>query len=189
MCPKSDETILDIGVSRHSGRSTNFLEMWYPYPEKITALAVDEENKFLDFKKAFPKVTLVFGDGRGLNFKDNQFDIVFSNAVVEHAGSVNEQKRFIHEAVRVGKRAFITTPNHWFPIDAHTLLPFAHWLPVKYRFPIYRKLGRSYFADINHLNLLTPRQFLSLFPSNVNVRLIRQRILGITSSMLAVVTK
>ena len=32
--PKPGETILDVGVAPYSFRTTNFLEQWYPYPEK-----------------------------------------------------------------------------------------------------------------------------------------------------------
>jgi len=75
-------------------------------------------------------------------------------------------------------------------MDAHTLILFAHWLPQKIKFWIYRKLGRQYWADINHLNLLASRRFLSLFPKGIKVRLYKQRIFGvITSSLIAVVEK
>ena len=36
-----------------------------------------------------------------------------------------------HELCRVARRVFVTTPNRWFPLDPHTLLPFAHWLPPR----------------------------------------------------------
>lgn len=187
--PSSEDTILDVGVSPFSRRWTNFLEIWYPFPEKITALTIEDKEKFSNFIKIFPKVNLIFGNGKKVNFPDNSFDIVFSNAVVEHTGSREEQKQFIHEIVRVGKRVFITTPNYWFPIDSHTLIPFAHYLPLRLRFWIYKKLGREDYADLNHLNLLTPSEFLGLFPEQVKVNLYKQRCIGIVSTLVAVVEK
>jgi len=189
MKPKLEETILDVGVSPHFGRVTNYLELWYPHPEQITALTKDEEGKFKNFRERFPKVRLVFGDGRDLDFPDNNFDIVFCNAVVEHVGNEREQRRFIHELVRVSKRAFITTPNYYFPMEVHTLIPFVHYLPRKMSFWIYRKLGRNFWADLNYLNPLTPKKFVSLFPSGKQVRIFKQRILGIPHSLIAVVEK
>ncbi len=47
----------------------------------------------------------------------------------------------------------------------------------KIRFWIYKKLGKGYWADIKHLNLLTPRKFLSLFPKGIKVKLYSQKIL------------
>ena len=30
--------------------------------------------------------------------------------------------------MRVGRSGMVTTPNRFFPIETHTLLPFVHWL-------------------------------------------------------------
>ncbi len=57
------------------------------------------------------------------------FDVVFSNAVIEHVGDRERQEALVREALRVGRRVFVTTPNRWFPIEVHTRLPFVHWLP------------------------------------------------------------
>jgi len=185
MKPKPEDKILDVGVSSSflCGRGINFFELWYPHQDNITALANEDKERFANFRESFPKVNLVFGDGKKLNFPDNKFDIVFSNAVVEHTGELKEQKNFIYEVVRVSKRAFITTPSYWFPIDTHTLIPFAHWLPQRIRFWIYKKARRGHWADMNRLNLLTPKKFLECFPPNVRVKLYR----GI--SLIAIVEK
>jgi len=190
--PKPQDKILDVGVApyaSYSFRSTNYLEKWFPHHENITALTNDDPERFKDFHKHFPMVKLVFGDGRNLEFPSNYFDIVFSNAVVEHVGKEEEQRKFIYELCRVGKRIFITTPNRWFPVDPHTLIPFAHWLPQKIKFWIYKKLGREYWAHLNHLNPLTPKNFLSLFPSEKQVRLFKQSVLGIPCNLIAIVEK
>ena len=189
MRPSLENTILDVGVSPFSRRWTNYLVIWYPFPEKITALTIEDKEKFYNFMKIFPKVNLIFGNGKKLNFPDNSFDIVFSNAVVEHTGSREEQRQFIHEIVRVGKRAFITTPNYWFPVDSHTLMPFVHYLPLRVRFSIYKKFGRESHADLNYLNLLTPGEFLGLFPKQVKVHLYKQRYFGMVNTLVAVVEK
>lgn len=68
--PKPEETILDVGVSPYFGRVSNYLELWYPHPEQITALTNDEEGKFKNFRERFPKVSLIFGDGRNLDFPE-----------------------------------------------------------------------------------------------------------------------
>jgi hypothetical protein len=167
-----------------------FLRLVQPsHKERITALGVGTEDDYRDFKKAFPEVRLVIGDGRRLDFKDNFFDVSFSNAVVEHVGQLEHQRNFVHELVRVSKIAYVSTPNYWFPVDAHTLIPFAHYLPPSLRYAVYRTLGKTYWASINHLNLLASRQFLALFPNGIQVQQVRLRVLGLTHSLIAIARK
>src|SRR5216117_3817374 len=46
---------------------------------------------------------LVAGDGRNLHqFKDAAFDIAFSNSVIEHLGTFEDQQKFASEMRRVG---------------------------------------------------------------------------------------
>jgi 2-polyprenyl-3-methyl-5-hydroxy-6-metoxy-1,4-benzoquinol methylase len=66
-------------------------------------------------------------------FQNDEFDIVFSNSVIEHVGSYEEQNLMASEVRRVGKRYFIQTPNLFFPIEPHFLFPFFQFLPLDYR--------------------------------------------------------
>ena len=88
------------------------------------------------------QIAYVQGDACALPFADRSFDIVFSNAVIEHVGDIERQRLFVAEALRVGRRVFLTTPNRWFPIEVHTRLPFVHWLPERAADRVY-DLGRQ----------------------------------------------
>jgi SAM-dependent methyltransferase len=68
-------------------------------------------------------------DGLSLPFADNSFDLVLSNAVIEHVGGAVEQARFLAEHRRVGRSFIVTTPNRWFPIESHTRAVLRHWSP------------------------------------------------------------
>lgn len=65
-------------------------------------------------------------DGRRLPFGRHEFDLVFSNAVIEHVGEEVDQADFFQESDRVGKNWIITTPNRLFPIESHTQVLFKH---------------------------------------------------------------
>src|SRR5207244_2337653 len=91
------------------------------------------------------------------------FDIVFSNAVVEHAGNSEDQAAFIREACRVGKRVFITTPNRWFPVEHHTAVPLLHYLPKRMYRVILRNTSLTYWSHEENLNLLSRSEFAALF--------------------------
>jgi hypothetical protein len=164
--PGPETTVVDVGVTDApfgAGSTDNFLEALYPWPERITAVGVTELDRF---GTAFPRVRTVRADGRELPFADGEFDLGFSNAVVEHvAGGRDGQRRFVAEVCRVARCVFVTTPNRWFPVDPHTLVPFAHWLPRgAARDRVLRARG---FDDV--LAPLGPKELADLFPYSVRV--------------------
>ena len=171
MHPTPASRVIDVGVTdsgfaegRDVASTHNFFEALYPWPAQITAVS----TQYLDrFQAAFPQVRCVRADGRDLPFGDDEFDIGFSNAVVEHVVGRDDQRRFVHELCRVSKRVFVTTPNRWFPIEVHTLLPVVHWLPRREREAVYRALRRRQGIGVD---LLSPGEFLALFPRGARTR-------------------
>jgi SAM-dependent methyltransferase len=168
--PGPETTVLDVGADElgfgDSGgtcATLNFFEELYPWPERVTALGLTDGARF---RERYPQVRYVQGDALALPFEDGAFDVVFSNAVVEHVGGREAQRRFVEEALRVGSRVFLTTPNRWFPIEVHTLLPLVHWLPEQLAHRAY-DLARKPWAKENHL--LGPGDLRELFPGEVKV--------------------
>ena len=141
----------------------NFFEELYPWPERITALG---EHAGDAFRARFPAVRYVQGDALELPFEDAAFDVVFSNAVIEHVGGRDRQEAFVREALRVAPRVFVTTPNRWFPIEVHTRLPLVHWLPERVTHRAY-DLARKPWAKQNHL--LGPGDLERLFPAGARI--------------------
>jgi len=160
--PTEETTVVDVGVAdtpfgegEGQALTHNFFEALYPWPERITAVG----NVPLDnFAQAFPQIPRVVADGRDLPFAQGEFDVAFSNAVVEHVGGRGDQERFVGELCRVAKRVFVTTPNRLFPVDPHTLLPVVHWLPD----------GRRP-RRLDGVRPLSSRELRSLFPYPVRI--------------------
>jgi hypothetical protein len=170
--PTPETAVVDVGVTDTGGDDPygthNFFEALYPWPEKITAVS----TQYLDrFSEAFPQVRAVRADGRDLPFADDEFDLGFSNAVLEHVGDREDQRTFVGELCRVARRVFLATPNRWFPVDSHTLVPLAHWLPREPRERIYRGLRREGGLGVE---LLSPRGLVELFPAGTKPRLVRR---------------
>ena len=150
----ADELILDVGVtSDRTYQASNYLEAWYPHKKMVTAVGIDDAS-FLCSQ--YPGMKFVMADGLMLPFCDQAFDVVHSSAVIEHVGSLARQCGFVAECCRVARRAvFITTPNRWFPVEFHTVLPLVHWLPKEIFRTLMRRTGRGFFAEEQNLNLMT----------------------------------
>lgn len=187
MNPCAEDHILDAGVAPVKGIAgvktvtNNFFEFFYPYTNHITATSIEDASIL---EKTFKGLSFVQTEAYQTPFSDRQFDAVFCNAVVEHTGSREQQKAFIQEYCRVGKKFFFTTPNRWFPIEVHSALPLIHWLPPQCFRRVLKILGKEALADESILNLLTEKEFKALFPKNVKLRIIRIRTAGFVSNLI-----
>jgi Methyltransferase domain len=80
------------------------------------------------------------GDATDLGeFPDGAFDVVFSNSVIEHLGSIDRQAAMAAEVRRLAPLYWVQTPNFWFPIEPHFLTPAWHWLPTRLRVALLRR--------------------------------------------------
>ena len=166
--PAEPDTLLDVGVSDVINAGANFLERLYPHPAKITACGLGEGD---DFHRAFPAVSYVRIEARGpLPFRDHQFAIATSNAVLEHVGSDEEQARHVRELFRVAPRVFISVPHRYFPVEHHTSLPFLHWTDATFRWAC-RAVGKSKWTSREELTLMSQRRLRSLVPPGAAFKL------------------
>lgn len=155
------DTLLDVGVTSDRAQlASNYLEAWYPHKSRITACGIDDASFLQD---VYPGLAFVRADGKRLPFADKSFDWVHSSAVLEHVGSAQEQAAFVSEMYRVCRKGmFATTPNRWFPVEFHTVLPLVHWLPKSVFRGVIRRLGHRELAQEAHLNLLDRRDLRAL---------------------------
>jgi SAM-dependent methyltransferase len=186
--PRPDWRVLEVGTNAsRSEKRDYFLHYHDPYPEMITAAGLEGPEIF---ERVFPQCAYVqVKRHEPLPFGAQSFDLVFSNAVVEHVGTRKQQKDFLEEILRVGKRAFVTTPNRWYPVEFHTVTPLFHYLPPNVYRRIYAALGFEFLAKAENLNLLDEREFLELLPEHARCRaeLRYHRFLGLPSNLLLVV--
>ena len=143
-----------------------------------------------------PAASIVLGDGISLPFADSSFDLVFSNSVIEHVGSREDQARFAAEIARVGRQYWVQTPNRRFPVEQHLWTPLVHWLPRPWQARVLRKFSvwsaitrlpedqRTFYIDhyLLSVRLLSAADLKHLFP---RAKLVRERFLGWTKSLVA----
>lgn len=164
--PSESLSVLDLGVTSERDPTANFLEKLYPFPEKLTCAGMQDASWLTQMYPGAKFIQLEAG--KPLPFKNREFDCVYSNAVIEHVGSREDQMAFVREMMRVSKNFYITTPNRWFPVEMHTHVPLLHLLPQKLFRYLLKLKGEAFYAEEKNLNLLSSRGLRNLFPQNTN---------------------
>ena len=183
-------SIIDVGVTADKTQiSSNFFENIYPKPEIITAFS-DQDASWME--NEYKGLKFIRGTALDMPFDNDTFDLVFSSAVIEHVGSFKNQIKYLNECLRISKKyVFITTPNRFYPIEFHTVLPFIHWLPKKIHRKILRLLGKEFFACEENLNLLSNDNLKFICNKNKikNYIIKNEYFLGLPSNLLLIITK
>lgn len=151
--PGNNKKVLDLGVtSDETLKDSNIFERLFLNHKNLTAATIEDPKKI---KKLYPKIKVVkIHPYEKLPFKDKQFDVVVAWATLEHTGDFKQQQFFLNEALRVGKKIFMTTPYRGSIYEPHSGLFFIHWLPL----PIFRRickfLKKDYWSTSSNLNPL-----------------------------------
>jgi SAM-dependent methyltransferase len=165
MAPRPGEKILDVGCG------TAGLAGFEPDAD-ITGLDAAERPEY-------PGRRFVRGDARALPFEDASFDIAYSNSLVEHLHP-GDRGRFASELHRVARRYWVQTPNRYFPVEPHLLLPGFQFLPEGARRRLWR-LGQPR-TPYEPIELLSAAELRQLFPGAI---IVRERFAGLTKSLIA----
>lgn len=184
--PQPSERILDVGGTIHNWKLID-------YKNDVVLLNILAPK---NIDSALPgNFSFVVGDATNLQYEDNEYDICFSNSVIEHVGTLEKQKMFAQEVCRVGKRIFIQTPARSFFFEPHYLTPFIHWLPRHYQKKLLRNFSiwglivrpaQSYIDDfVDQTRLLTYEEIKGLFPGCI---IIKEKFLFMTKAYLIIRT-
>jgi len=202
----SSQNANSLGVRMRRERFALFAHLMASVPRPVTILDVGGTERFWELmgwtdhpdvhlhilnleppKPRHSSVRTCVGDARAMpQFADGEFDVVFSNSVIEHVGGFDDQRRMANEVMRVGKRYFVQSPNRYFPIEPHFLVPFfqffphrlkvatvQHWKGVKDRAVAERRASE--------IQLLSRRQLQDLFPGS---HLYVERFAGLAKSFI-----
>lgn len=173
--------VLDVGGTLAYWKSFDF-------PQGVTPRIVLLNT----FAQESGQFEALLGDARDLSrFADRQFDIVFSNSVIGHVGGFSDQLLMASEVRRVGSRFFVQAPNHAFPIDWRTLVPFFHRLPARVQAWCFLRcrVGRYQRAKdageawewATRVRNLRRHELAQLFPG---ATVLEERVLGFTKSFI-----
>lgn len=172
-----------------------FNELLTPLPEPVRVLDVGgtaafwQQNRdalvrrchltILNLDRAdldgLPEAEAAAGDARRMpQFADGSFDVIFSNSVIEHVGTLYDQMAMAAEVRRVGRAYFVQTPNRWFPLEPHYLMPLWQFWPLCLRAWLQRRRTIGWMprqpdplrarAEVEQVRLLGGREMRGLFP-------------------------
>ena len=177
--------VLDVG-----GTWSFWESMHYKYLNSLSLTLLN--LKKVEVPEKFTNIKSVAGDATNLSqYSDKEFDLVFSNSVIEHVGKEAQQKKMADEILRVGKHCYLQTPNKYFPIEPHFISPLFQFLPLKVRIFLlfhfalgWRKrkdvrTKEEAINDADSVDLLTLKRLRKFFP---NAEIQKEKFFFLTKS-------
>jgi predicted SAM-dependent methyltransferase len=181
--PEKPILILDVGGTDYFWKKSQI--------PNIPGVRITLLNLHLE-KTTHPHINSMIGDATDMKeFGDRHFDLVFSNSVIEHLYTYENQRKMADEIRRVGRKYFIQTPNKYFPVEAHYAIPFAQYLPKKLLFFLLTKTKLSRFKRwkaqaaqqyLDEIRLLNNSEMKGLFPES---KILREKVWLMTKSLTA----
>lgn len=157
-------------------------------PLHVTAINLFEADQ------QHPGVTMIEGDAlRAAELVAGQeFDLVFSNSLIEHLGGHGPRRQFADLVARLAPRYIVQTPWRYFPVEPHWIFPAFQFLPFRARsylaprWPLGHTYGweeRAAADEVMGTQLLSASEMHEYFP---DAKIIWERIVGIRKSVMAI---
>lgn len=131
------------------------------------------------------KFTALTGDACETDLPSQSFDLAFSNSVIEHVGSRERRAAFAKQVRRLAPKYWVQTPARYFPIEAHTGMPFWWYYPESARQRLIKK-WRQELPDwtemVEGTTLVERSELQEIFP---DAAIFTERALGIVKSYAA----
>ena len=111
-----------------------------------TVTAIDRHDN--DLRADSLDVRMV--EGTELPFGDAAFDAVLYTHVIEHVGTLDDQRNHLSEIRRVlrdGGVLYLAVPNRWSVLEPHYKLPLLSWFPARLSSVYLRLTGRGEIYD------------------------------------------
>jgi hypothetical protein len=187
-----DMRVLDFGGEPHSWRNVPVR------PREIVLLNLDWQVARTDYEIGDDAswMSVVAGNACAPPeaIRQDRFDLVFSNSVIEHVGGHEQRSEFARWARELGTHHWIQTPNRYFPIEPHWVFPGFQFLPARAQahamrhWPIGNDAGRDWTYDkaleiVRGVELVTASDMRGYFP---DATIVRERLAGLTKSLVAV---
>jgi ubiquinone/menaquinone biosynthesis C-methylase UbiE len=178
--------ILDVGGTQVFWERMNFVDV-----DDIEVVLFNLSREKIRYKN----FSSLVGDAQNMiMFSDNEFDIVFSNSVLQYVGidGYLDQCSMATEIQRVGKRYFVQSPNRNFPIEPHFQIPFFQFFPKNLQVFLISHFNLGFrekmrdrqkaIRTVNSIRMIKKEELHKLFP---NSTIYEEKVFGITKSFIA----
>lgn len=176
-CGIKNPRILDLGGQP---------EIWENMMQPVEITIINLPGIVVEKDVSIHEITYIEGDACNVDqYKDNSFDIVFSNSVIEHVGDVSKQQDFAKEVHRLAQYFWIQTPSKYFPLEAHCGMPFWWYWPKSLRQRIIKRWSKklpAWTEMVEGTTVLSREQMEELFPSAI---IKTERTFGFVKSYIA----
>lgn len=162
--PHAGMKILDVGGTP---QIWNYIET----PLQITCLNLPSPKPKPKYE-GHHSISLVDGDGCNMpEYNPGDFDLIFSNSVIEHVGDIYKQQQFAKEVLRLSSSSgtyWIQTPCKLFPIEAHTGMLFWWYYPDGLREYFISRWSQklpAWTEMVKGTTVIEGKTLISLFPN------------------------
>ncbi len=191
-----DTTILDLG-----GGTGNLIDSMIEHKHNVYIADFDKHDLALAKKKGFNIIEL--DESGRIPIEKNQFDIIFSNSVLEHvtvdkkdvytitdnkefySAAIQRQKLFADEIRAKSDKYYVQTPYKFFILESHSWLPgLIVLLPRKLQIGLINFTNKFWVKQtIPDFNLLTYKEMQALFP---DAKIIKEKSVFMVKSLIAI---
>lgn len=169
------------------GGTTIFWERAPVRPKAVTVINLTAPGEGLDW------VRPITGDACDAPelVKGEEFDLVFSNSLIEHLGGHLPRLRFAEAVRSLAPRYAVQTPYRYFPVEPHWVFPGMQFLPLRARswiaprWPLGHTRGwdaPQAHAEVMFTELLSLTDMRVYFP---DARFVWERLAGVPKSLTA----
>ncbi|HEX4789779.1 MAG TPA: hypothetical protein VH372_15020 [Actinospica sp.] len=134
----------------------------------------------------------IIGDAPEAAAERYEYDLVFSNSVIEHVGGFAQRAAFARAVHALAPRHWVQTPYRYFPVEPHFLFPGFQFLPLAVRAGLLRRWPLVHSRPDTRqraleialwVELLSRTELRMLFPES---KIIKERMAGLPKSLIAV---
>jgi hypothetical protein len=183
--------VLDLGGEPHTWRQRPVR------PREVVLLNLDWQTARQTYEVGEDAawMRLVAGDACDPpdEVRQDHFDLVFSNSVIEHVGGHESRTAFANWARKLGTHYWVQTPNRYFPVEPHWVFPgfqflsegararaMLHW-PIG-NYATHKWTYEEALRLVRGVELLSAKQMRGYF---IDATIIRERWAGMTKSLIA----